>query len=93
MIGKSIKPELEALIEARDFSTIREVLDDLFIPDIAEILSDIEPSDTAVVFRLLPKSVAAETFEYLDLEAQKDLLQELAHEQVWKSYPGRSPGI
>ena len=82
MIGKSIKPELEALIEARDFSTIREVLDDLFIPDIAEILSDIEPSDTAVVFRLLPKSVAAETFEYLDLDAQKDLLQELAHEQV-----------
>jgi magnesium transporter len=82
MLGKSIQPELEALIEARDFSTLREVLDELLIPDVAELISDIDPQDRAVVFRLLPKSVASETFEFLDLDAQMDLLNALAKDEV-----------
>jgi len=82
MLGKSIQPELEALIEARDFATLREVLDELLIPDIAELISDIDPKDRAVVFRLLPKSVATETFEFVDLDAQMDLLDALAKDEL-----------
>jgi len=82
MLGKSIQPELEALIESRDFTTLREVLDELMIPDVAELISDIDPKDRAVVFRLLPKSVATHTFEYLDLDAQMDLMNALAKDEV-----------
>jgi magnesium transporter len=82
MIGKSIQPEIEALIRERDFTTLREVVDDLLVPDFAELISDIEPQDRAVIFRLLPKQRATEVFEYLDLESQKELLEALAKEDV-----------
>jgi magnesium transporter len=82
MIGKSIQPEIEGLIRARDFATLREVLDDLLVPDLAELISDIEPQDRAVVFRLLPKQRATDVFEYLDREAQRELLEAMAKEDV-----------
>jgi magnesium transporter len=82
MIGKSIQPEIEALIRERDFTTLREVVDDLLVPDFAELISDIEPQDRAVIFRLLPKQRATEVFEYLDLDSQKELLEALAKEDV-----------
>jgi magnesium transporter len=91
MLGKTIQPELEALIEARDFATLREVLDELLIPDIAELISDIDPKDRAVVFRLLPKSVAAQTFEFLDLDAQIDLTSALAKDEVGTILNDMSP--
>jgi hypothetical protein len=35
MIGKSIQPEVQSLIRARAFVTLREVFDDLPVPDVA----------------------------------------------------------
>jgi magnesium transporter len=82
VIGQTILPELQALIEARDFTTLREVLDDLFPPDLANLIADIPEQDRAVVFRLLPKTAAAETFQYLVAETQQSLLRGLAREEV-----------
>jgi magnesium transporter len=82
MIGKSIQPEIEALIRAREFAPLREVVDGLLVPDVAELISDIEPQDRAVVFRLLPKQRATEVFEYLDRGSKRDLLDAMAKEEV-----------
>lgn len=82
MIGKTIQPEIEALIGERDFTTLRAALEDLPSPDVAEVIEDLPRGDRAVVFRLLQKQRATETFEYLDLEAQRSLLDELAGDQV-----------
>jgi magnesium transporter len=82
MIGKSIQPEIEGLIRARDFATLREVVDDLLVPDFAELIADIEPQDRAVVFRLLPKQRATEVFEYLDHDSQRELIEAMAKEDV-----------
>jgi magnesium transporter len=82
MIGKTIQPEIEALIGERDFTTLRTALEDLPAPDVAEVIEDLPHGDRAVVFRLLQKQRATETFEYLDLEAQRSLLDELAGDQV-----------
>ena len=82
MIGKSIQPEIEALIRARDFTTLRDVLDDMLPPELAEVIAEIPREDRAVVFRLLPKQVATETFEYLGFDTQEELLHALAREEV-----------
>jgi magnesium transporter len=82
MIGKSIQPEVQSLIRARAFVTLREVFDDLPVPDVAEIISDIPPEDRAVVFRLLPKHRATETFAYLGIDAQKSLIEALTKDDV-----------
>jgi magnesium transporter len=82
MIGKSIQPEVQALIRSREFVTLREVFDDMPVPDVAEIISDIPPEDRAVVFRLLPKHRAADTFAYLGFDAQKSLIDALTKDDV-----------
>ena len=82
MIGKSIQPEIDTLVQQRDFATLKEVLSDFLPPDCAELIADIPERDRAVLFRLLPKSAAAQTFEYLSPGMQQDLLKGLRLEEV-----------
>ena len=82
MIGKIIQPELEAFIASRDFSGLQAIFKEMLVPDIAEVIEDIKPTDRAVLFRLLPKQSAMETFEYLDGTAQRELLAELGKAEV-----------
>lgn len=82
MIGKTIQPELDALIQSRDVETLRDVLSDLLPPDVAEVIQDVPDRDQAVLFRLLPTSIAAGTFEFLDREVQKRLLKALGQQEV-----------
>ncbi len=82
MIGKSILPEIDALIQSRDVATLKEVLGDFLSPDLAELIGDVPERDQAVLFRLLPKNVASETFGFLDVDTQTSLLKALGKEEV-----------
>ncbi len=82
MIGKSIQPEIRALIDARDFATLKELFVDWYPADLAELIDDLPAEDEAIIFRLLPRKLAAETYEYLDVETQKSLLKAMGREQV-----------
>ena len=46
------------------------------------MLSDLEIEEQVIFFRVLPHTTAAETFEYLDVEAQTGLLHAMGQEQV-----------
>src|SRR3954471_15431116 len=52
--------------------------------DVAEIILDLPEDEQVIIFRILPHGLAAEVFEYLDVdvEAQQQLLRGMAHEQV-----------
>ena len=50
--------------------------------DLAELISDLPENEQAVLFRLFPKDVATETFEYLDFDAQQNLLTALTKKHV-----------
>lgn len=82
MLGNLIAPEIHELIAARDFGALRELLAGWTAPDLAELISELDPEDQAVVFRILPRDLAAEAFEYLALEAQESLLKALGQDQV-----------
>lgn len=75
MIGHLIGPEIQALIEARNFAGLKEALVDFTPADVAEIITELPEQDRVVVFRLLPHQQSAEVFEYLEPEVQETLLK------------------
>src|SRR5437868_4256676 len=82
MVGKILQPEIRSLIDARNFSALRELFSDWPPADIAECITDFSEDDQVILFRILPSALAADVFEYLDVEAQQKLLRGMAHEQV-----------
>jgi magnesium transporter len=82
MIGKLVQPELAELIRNRSFGALREFLLDLSAPDLAELIASLTAEERGVVFRLLPRPLAAQTFGYLPLDAQESLLRALGDRQV-----------
>jgi len=84
MVGKILIPEIESLIDARNFAALRELFSEMPPADVAEIILDLEENEQVIIFRILPHALAADVFEYLDVdvEAQQKLLRAMAHEQV-----------
>ncbi len=74
--------KLEALIEARDFTSLREEIKNWPAGDLAELMEPLSAEKEAVVFRLLPREQAAQIFSYLPMERQEELLKAMAHEEV-----------
>ncbi len=74
--------DLEALIEARDFASLREETRNWPAGDLADLMEPLPAEKEAVVFRLLPREQAAQVFSNLPIEHQQDLLKAMAHEEV-----------
>src|SRR5436189_2215238 len=82
MVGKILEPEIRSLIEARNFGALREVFREWPPADVAEVIVDMPEDEQVIIFRVLPHALAADVFEYLDVDAQQELLRSMAKEQV-----------
>jgi magnesium transporter len=82
MVGKILEPEIKSLIDARNFTALREVFREWPTADVAEVILDMPEDEQVIIFRVLPHALAADVFEYLDFDAQEKLLHAMAHEQV-----------
>jgi magnesium transporter len=82
MVGKILLPEIRSLIDARNFTALRELFREWPPADVAEVILDMPEDEQVIIFRVLPAALAADVFEYLDVEAQQQLLRAMAHEQV-----------
>ncbi len=85
------QPDLESLIRARDFAALRRRLRVWTPTELAELISELETEDQVIVFRLLPRELAADVFEYLELEAQEQLLKAMAERDVARLLNDMSP--
>ncbi len=63
------------LLENKRYATLRDILSTMNPVDIAGVFEDIQNEKTAVLFRLLPKELAAEAF----VEMEEDTQQLLIH--------------
>ena len=82
MVGKILEPEIRGLIDARNFSALREVFHEWPPADVAEVILDLPEDEQVIIFRVLPAALAADVFEYIGIEEQQKLLRAMAHEQV-----------
>jgi len=82
---------IEALIEARDFNTLREQTKNWPAADIAELMEPLSAEKEAVIFRLLPREQAAGVFSYLSEERQEELLKAMGRDDVANILNAMSP--
>ncbi len=82
MLSQLLQPEIKSLIDERKLSTLKEVLSDWSPADIAELIAELTENEQAVVFRVLPHDLAADTFEYLEFDMQVTLLKAMGREEV-----------
>lgn len=74
---------IKSLIDARNWDGLRDYLvENLPIAEIADLLSDLDKGDRVLVFRVLPREIAAEVFAYLEPFEQDDLLRDLTDEEA-----------
>ncbi len=74
--------ELLKLIETRQYTTLRQELADLNEVDIADFLETLPEEDLLKIFRILPKSMAADVFSYLDIEEQQLIIISLSDKEA-----------
>src|SRR5882762_8861494 len=82
MVGKLLAPEIKSLIDARNFTALRELFSDWPPADVDEVILDLPEDEQVIIFRVLPAALAADVFEYIGIEEQQNLLRAMAHEQV-----------
>src|SRR5690554_3173840 len=71
--------ELQELIDNRQWKELRQELEKLDPAEIAEIIEELKrEGDGIILFRLLPREIARETFFRLDYDKQEELLEGLA---------------
>jgi magnesium transporter len=65
------------LLENRDWKGLRNALDRMPAPEIADLMEECSRGDRVLLFRAVPRARAAEVFAYLDPAQEENLLLEL----------------
>ena len=84
-------PDIGELLAQRRYDQLRQALLNLEPADIAELVEGLEEDQPALVFRLLPRDLAADVFSYLDSEQQQQLIEKLGTERVAALINGMEP--
>lgn len=74
--------ELTELIETKQYTRLRQELSDLNDADIAAFLEELEEEDMLKIFRILPKSLAADVFSYLPIDYQQSVITSLSDREA-----------
>ena len=65
---------IQTLLENKRYAALRDILNTMNPVDIAMVFEDLQSEKTALLFRLLPKETAAETFVEMDEDTQELLI-------------------
>jgi magnesium transporter len=74
--------DIKKLIDLKQFKVLKELISEQSVPYIVEILEELEAEEKIVVFRLLPKDIAAVVFTELEIDDQKKLLALFKEEKL-----------
>ncbi len=74
--------EIRELIDSRQYSQLRQKLSELNAADTAAIFDELGKEDQIRLFRILPKTMAADVFAYLDIETQQTIITSLTDREA-----------
>ena len=73
---------LEKMLEDKKYATLRDILVTMNPADIAAVFADMEQERLPLLFRLLPKELAAETFVEMEPDAQELLIRSFSDNEL-----------
>lgn len=83
MVAEVISPEILELVENRNWNVLKQILPTLEPADIFELIARITaPNDRVLLFRLIPKDLAADVFSEMTWEFQEELVSALSSTQI-----------
>lgn len=74
--------ELRELLEEKKLAYIKKELIQLQEADVAELFNELEPKESLLLFRLLPKTMAADVFAHLDLDIQAEITKLISEQEL-----------
>ncbi|MGN0975530.1 MAG: magnesium transporter [Gemmiger sp.] len=77
-----LKNMLSNLDDAKKYQSLRDVMSAMNAPDLAAVLEDLPEEKMPVLFRLMPKDLAAEVFAELNPETQEALIRGLTDREL-----------
>ena len=83
-MGNYDREELNALLESRQFRKLRETMAEMNEVDIAEFVEELEPEKKVLVYRMLPKELAADVFSFLEVEDQEHIINSITDYELGK---------
>lgn len=82
MNEQEIIEEIQSLCEKREFSKLKNLLSEMNPADIASVLDEVSANQRLLMFRLLAKEEAAETFVELDSDNQQALIHAFSDSEL-----------
>ncbi len=70
--------EVRQLLETKQYTRLRQKMEEMNTADIAVILEELEEEELLKIFRILPKSMAADVFSYLEVDNQQFIITSLS---------------
>ena len=71
----AVEDTLRLLLEKKRYTSLKDILATMNGADIASVLNELEPEKIPLLFRLLPKELAAEAFVEMEPDQQELLIK------------------
>lgn len=73
--NEELLSQVDELVKSRSFVALRELLSELNPADLAELFNEMDALQVPLVFRILPKDLAGDTFAYMETDTQQLLIK------------------
>ncbi len=73
---------IKELLETKQYTRLRQKVADMNTADVAVILEELEEEELLKIFRILPKSMAADVFSYLEVDNQQLIITSLSDREA-----------
>ena len=81
-LSTALLTTVEKLWEEKKYNTLRDVLSTMQPAQVADLLSQLPENAPAMLFRLMPKELAADTFVEMDSDMQEKLIKSFSDTEL-----------
>ncbi|NLS44389.1 MAG: magnesium transporter [Firmicutes bacterium] len=81
-MSNRLTTSIQDLMLRRDYMGIKKLLEETHPSDIARVLKDLQPDTAGFVFRILPKDLAIDVFDFMNIDGKQMILHSLSSDMI-----------